>query len=177
MNQQINEEVKIAKKLPAGLLLFSLYFIVFALFQIGIKLLRPGYYDWYSWFYQAMPGHLIFLRYVFSISFRVAQLIVGIGILFRKEIFRKLVLCWSWIAVAAVYWKHPFDPIYRTCEPVVRDMCRTPGFHGLDVPLITKIAAWGSLVCVYAFDIGFSALMIYYFTRPGIKDQFKHPHV
>jgi len=162
------------KKFALGITLFGLYFIVDSLFQIYIKLLTPNYYSWYSAIFQAFPDKIILLRYPLSIAFRIFELALGIGILRREEIFRKFTLFFAWFTISIIYWKHPFDAMYKHTQIVVKNMYPiVAGPCQLTSPAYTNMIAWASLWCVYAIDIAISALAIYYFTRPYIKEEFK----
>lgn len=161
------------KKYPIGIILFSIYFVVDSLIQLYAKLIISNYYSWYSFILQPSPEHIIFQRYLLSIVFRIFKLIVGIGILLRREIFRKLALFMSWFIIIIVYWKHPFEALLKHTQIVINTVYRTTGIYGLTLAPFTRLIAWISLVCVYALDIGVSVLTIYYFTRPYIREQFK----
>ncbi|MBU4331957.1 hypothetical protein KKD20_02425 [Patescibacteria group bacterium] len=161
------------KKFALGITLFGLYFIVDSLFQLYVKLLTPNYYSWYSTIFQALPGKIILLRYPLSIIFRIFELALAIGILRREEIFRKFAVLFSWFTISIFYWKHPFDAMSKHTQIVVKNIHPIAGSCQLTSPAYTNMIAWVSLWCVYAIDIGISALAIYYFTRPYIKEQFK----
>jgi len=161
------------KKIAIGIMLFGLYFIADSLIQFYVKMFKPGYYSWYSSIFWPLPEHIIFIRYLLSIIFRIFKLISGIGILLRKEIFRKLTLLMSWFTIIIVYWKHPFNAVLRHADTVTKTIYQANGFNALTFPPPTRLIAGISLGCLYAFDIGVSVLAIYYFTRPYIREQFK----
>jgi hypothetical protein len=161
------------KKFALGITLFGLYFIADASCQLYIKLLTPNYYSWYSAIFQALPAKMILLRYLLSIAFRIFELVLGVGLLRRKPIFRKLAIFMSWFTIAIVYWKHPFDALVKHTQIVGRHLYPITGSCHLTPLAYTKMIAWISLWCIYAIDIGISALVIYYFTRPRIKEEFK----
>ena len=161
------------KKFALGITLFGLYFIIDSLSQLYVKLLTPNYYSWYSAIFQALPDKIILLRYPLSIAYRIVELALGIGILRREEVFRKFTIFFSWFTISIFYWKHPFDAMDKHAQIVVKNMSSIAGSCQLTSPEYTNMIAWVSLWCVYAIDIVISAWVIYYFTRPRIKEQFK----
>jgi len=161
------------KKFALGITLFGLYFIVDSLFQLYFKLLTPNYYSWYSTIFQPATEKTIFLRYLFSILNRIFELALGIGIFRRQEIFRKFALIFSWFTISIIYWRHPFDALINHSQIVVKNMYPVSGSCQLTSPAYTNMITWASLWFIYAIDIAISALAIYYFTRPHIKEQFK----
>jgi len=160
------------KKFAIGVTIFGLYFIIDSCFQLYIKLFSPNYYSWYSSIFGALPENLIFIRYILSTIFRIFELILGIGTLFRKELFRKLVLFMSWFTVIIVYWRHPFNALAKHVQIVVNNIYPVTSYQ-LNSPAYIKLISWVSLGLLYAIDIGFAVLAMYYFTRPRIKEEFK----
>jgi len=160
------------KKFSIGVTLFGLYFIADSSFQLVIKLFSPSYYSWYSSIFQPLPEKVIYLRYIFSIIFRIIELACGLGIFYRKEAFRRLAIFISWFTIAVVYWKHPFNALVRHEQIVVDNIYPVAGSR-LSSLAYTEFITWVSLGILYAIDIGIAALAIYYFTRPRIKEEFK----
>ncbi len=160
------------KKFAIGVTLFGVYFILDSCFQLYIKLFSPDYYSWYSLIFQSLPEKVIFLRYVLSIIFRIIELVFGLGIFCRKDVFRRLAIFMSWFTIAVVYWKHPFNALTRHAQIVVDNIYPATAPQ-LSYAPETKLIAWVSLMFIYALDIGIAALTIYYFTRPRIKEEFK----
>ena len=161
------------KKFALGITLFGLYFFVDSFFQLYAKLLTPNYYSWYSTIFQPAPEKTIFLRYLFSILYRIFELALGIGIFRRQEIFRKFALFFSWFTISIIYWKHPFDALINHSQIIGKNIQPIVGSCQVTSPAYINMIARISLWCVYTMDIGISALVIYYFTRPYIKEQFK----
>jgi small-conductance mechanosensitive channel len=160
------------KKFAIGVTLFGLYFIADSFFQLYMKFFSPNYYLWYSSIFQPLPEKIIFLRYVFSIIFRVIELAFGLGILCRKDLFRKLAIFMSWFAIAVIYWKHPVGAFTKHANAVINHIYPATNCQ-LSSPVNKEFVYWVSLGVVYAIDIGIAALAIYYFTRPRIKEEFK----
>lgn len=160
------------KKFALGVTLFGLYFIIDSCFQLYIKLLSPGYYDWYSSVFQPLPVKIIYLRYILSIIFRMIEFAFGLGIIYRKEASRRAAVFMSWFTIAIVYWKHPVNAFSRHAQNTVDNIYPATSCQ-LTPSAYAKIIPWISLAAVYAIDIGISALAIYYFTRPRVKEEFK----
>jgi hypothetical protein len=118
--------------------------------------------------FNPLPEKLIFGRYLLSIAIRIFLLIAGIGVLFRKDIFRKSVIFICLFTIGTIYWKHPFICFKNSLMFDIN--------HGLlSVNLIPKIdmIAWICVVICYMIDISIAIFLIYLFTRPKIKGQFK----
>ena len=160
------------KKFAIGVTLFGVYFIIDAFSELYSKLFSPGYYSWYSLIFQPLPEKVIYLRYILSIIFRMIELAVGLGIILRKDTFRKLAVFMSWFIIAIVYWKHPFSALTKHVKIVVDNIYSGAGYQ-LSAPLNIESISWVSLGFIYAIDIGIASLAIYYFTRPHIKEEFK----
>lgn len=164
--------LKLKNKQAIGVVLFGLYFFADAFFQLYVKLLKPGYYAWYSMVFEPSPERIIFLRYLFSIIFRILELTAGVGLILRREISRKLILLVSWFAIAIVYWKHPFNAVFHHAQVVVHNIGPLAQSSSLSLDAQAKLIAWISLGCLYLIDIGVSVATIYYFTRPYVKERF-----
>ena len=46
-------------------------------------------------------------------------------------------------------------------------------YTDLNQPFLIEVIEWGSLIALYAIDLGFAIWLIYYFTRPKIVAHFK----
>jgi len=125
-------------------------------------------FDSYAFKFRPLPENLIFFRYLFSIALRIFLFVTGIGVLFRKEIFRKCVIFAGFFTVITVYWKHPVSVfksvlLWRIEQGVVPASM---------MPKIDELAWKSALIC-YLIDIIIAFVLIYLFTRPKIKEQFR----
>lgn len=150
-------------KVSKEIIILSIIIILYSL--QGMPILN---FDSYALEFRPLPEKLILLRYAFSIALRIFLFITGIGILFRREIFRKCIIFASFFTIITVYWKHPVVVfkrvlIWRIAQGVV------------PVSMIPKIniLAWKSAAICYSIDIIIALVLIYLFTRPKIKEQFK----
>lgn len=115
-----------------------------------------------------LPEKLILIRYLFSIALRIFLLLAGIGVLFRKEFFRKCVIFGGLFTIITVYWKHPVIVfknilIWRIEQGIV------------PASMMSRIneLAWKSATICYLIDIIVVLVLVYLFTRPKIKEKFK----
>jgi hypothetical protein len=128
-------------------------------------------FDSFSSYYNKFrpsPQNLIFIRYLFSIALRLAVLISGIGILFRKHIFRKIIVFISFFTIATVYWKHP-----AICFKRVLLWRIAQGAVSADIIPRINILSWICVAICSIIDISVCLCLIYYLTRPKVREQFK----
>ena len=161
------------RRFPVGIWVFGIILILDSLSQLYLKLLKPGYYSWYSRIFQPLPEQAIFLRYLISILFRMLGLTACIGILLRKEILRKFTLLMCCLTIISAYWKHPFYALDKHSRAIIETISQSTGHHALTSLAYIRVIEISSLACLYALDIGLPALMLYYFTRPYVKERFR----
>lgn len=123
--------------------------------------------SYYTKFYPS-PENLIFIRYLFSITLRLILLISGIGILFRTNIFRKIIIFISFFTIATLYWKHPVICLKRVLFWKI-----TQGVLPVDIIPKINMLAWFSVIVLYIIDISVCLCLIYYLTRLKVKEWFK----
>ncbi len=153
------------RKRPLGVKIFSVLLIMGSLY----KLWGFWSYGYYRFMFQPLTEEAIFLRYCLSVGLRLAGLIIAVGVLFLKNIFRKTLLLLSFSTLCLLYWKHPFF--------VFENIARYNEQFFLNRIIVTELVypayPWISLIFNYAIDIGFSLAILRYFTRPQIKEHFK----
>ena len=118
--------------------------------------------------FSPLPGKLVFGRYLLSLVIRIFLFISGIGILFRKDIFRKSIIFISLFTICTIYWKHPFLCFKNSLMFNINHGVLSPSL----MPKIDMIA-WICVVICYMIDISIAIFLIYLFTRPKIRGQFK----
>lgn len=125
--------------------------------------------------FQYLPDRIIIVRYFVSIGLRIVGLIAGIGILFRKNLFRRLALALSFFTILTIYWKHPINCFRIIFDRIGQQILATSAIadQALTVIKLLQSVMWVTLVIVYIIDLGFSICLIYYFTRPKVKEQFR----
>ncbi|MDD5097122.1 MAG: hypothetical protein PHU59_01330 [Candidatus Omnitrophica bacterium] len=125
-------------------------------------------FSYYASKFAPLPEKFIFTRFVFSITLRIFLLISGIGILLRKEIFRKSVLLVSFFTICTIYWKHPVLCYKNSFMYNVKQ-----GWISADLIPKIDLISWFCVAASYLIDISISAFLIYLLSRPKIKAQFK----
>lgn len=159
----MNETHIVAKnRIPRDIIILSIIVVLYS-FQ-GLPTFD---FASYAIKFRPLPEKLILARYIFSLALRIFLLIAGVGILFRKEIFRKSILFVSIFTICTIYWKHPFLCFKNGLIFNIRK-----GVISADlIPKINMIA-WCTTVACYLIDIIIASFLIYLFTRPKIKEQF-----
>jgi len=118
--------------------------------------------------FSPLSEELILVRYIFSITLRIFLFIAGVGVLFRRDIFRKSILFICLFTICTVYWKHPFLCFKNSFMFNINQ-----GVVPVDLMPKINLITWFCVVTSYIMDIVISVFLIYLFTRPKIKEQFK----
>lgn len=126
-----------------------------------------SHFERYQFMFQHLPQDMILMRYKFSIVLRAAILITAIGILSRKDVFRKLLIWISFFNIITIYWKHPIG-CYRHIFKKMTEL----GLMQSSSLCQSNVFPWVMMACCYAIDIFIAAGIIYFFTRPSVKVQF-----
>ena len=150
------------KKRPLGVTIFGAILI-----WISLQRIPWLSFNVYHYYFQPLPEKIILIRYFISVSMGILELASGIGVLFLKDIFRKTALFISFLYILTVYWKHPFFVFLKIRREAIAK-------SGISMPEneINSIA-WGAVTIVSLLTIGFSIVLIFYFTRSKIKKLFK----
>jgi hypothetical protein len=156
-------DIIVRKKLSKEIIILSIIVIAYSL--QGLPTLD---FNSYAVKLQPLPETLILFRYVFSLALRIVLFTSGIGILFRKEIFRKCIIFIGFLTIATVYWKHPVIIFKRILMLRIEQGVVSESM----IPKMNMLA-WKSAVICYIIDIIIVSVLIYLFTRPKIKEQFK----
>ena len=152
------------KKIYAGICAISICLIFFS----AKDLWNFSHFERYQLIFQYLPQDTILLRHKCSVAIRAATLITAIGILFRKDIFRKLIIGISSFNIATIYWKHPLD--------CYRHIFKRMAESGLMQPSLLHLRetfSWIMMIICYIIDISIAVGLIYFFTRPFVKNQFR----
>lgn len=158
-------EIKPAAKgrLPADLIILSLVIILYS-----IQGMPPlNFNNYYIRFYPAAQ-RLIFLRYIVSIGIRLALFACGIGILLRREIFRKAAVFIAVFTIVTVYWKHPVSVFKK----ILTQQIGAGGAVAASQMLRVNMLAWICVIISSAVDIIIVCALAYLLTRPRRKEQF-----
>ena len=132
-------------------------------------------YKKYSAIFNWLATETIQRRYFFSWLFRIVSLACGIGILFRKELFRRLTMGWSMAAILCTFWKHPYQAfanVYLYYGLDVAAVCRQLERSGFPA-LSPEQLLGGSMIAARVADIIIYAGFIYFLSRKTIKAHFR----
>ena len=124
---------------------------------------RQLYFEYYSY----LPLWLAYARYSVSWTLRILGISSGIGILFYKDVFRKLLIIIGIFTICTVYWKHPYEGFKKHTahlDKVYPEMIKNVSFSSLTIYAV---------VIHIMYDITYQGVLIYYFTRPDVKAKFK----
>ncbi|MGE0268553.1 MAG: hypothetical protein AB7S78_08885 [Candidatus Omnitrophota bacterium] len=158
------------KKLQ-GVTLFSVLLIVYSLWQLALILDFPRY----KYIFQFLPDTSLLIRFSGSITLRILTIILAAGILSYKNRFRKALIFLSIYNILTVYWKHPYeafvnwDRYYQISPEKINTLIyRILGNMAIDYQTIKIISV--AAACIS--DVLFYGAIIYYFTRPPVKQRF-----
>lgn len=133
-------------------------------------LLPYARFPYYQSVFNYLPGSVILARYALSLSRRCLEIVLGLGLLRRKNIFRKISLGFFTIMLLATCWVHP----YRLVAMKVESNRKIASILSQDPD--KRITVQGFINIVYAVIViphmGFAAIFLYYFTRPKVREQF-----
>jgi len=126
-------------------------------------------FDFNAYYVKFYPAsrNLCFARFLISWIWRVILIISGLGIIFRKEIFRKMIILTSFISMLTIGWKHPLAAVKRFI--VLKINTGVLPFDWL--PKIDTIA-WAYVIIYSIIDLTVAFFLVYLFTRARIKEQF-----
>jgi len=150
-------ETRIKRKIPLGLAFLTLLLVTASLF----KLIRMTDFEYYQELYQQLPPYLINIRYVLSLLGKLLGLFAGIGLFYRNQLSRKVVIILSVISICILPWKYPYF-VFENIASITAD-----GFASPPVP-----NHWYEVICYSLRDLVFSATFIWYLTRPKVKAFF-----
>lgn len=157
---------------PLGLVVFGVGLIVTSLLQITALVDAGHYWD----LFQGLPPAAITGRYVASWVARGIGFAAGVGILQRREVFRKIAIALGWVTIATVQWKHPYDGFARHISDLE---LRVPQFGALlregfgQLGIERSTMTWIIVLIARAQEVLLALLLIWYFTRPHVKTQFR----
>lgn len=146
-------------KRPLGVIIFGLILIV-----TSLDLLRymPAY-DFYRQVNHEWPDIIIRIRFVGSYIFRLIGLACGVGVLCLSGPFRKLLLGLSWYSVITLPLRHTYQAQLFFSEPI---------YHQQGSSFSLETFTWIAVIIRWLIDGVFSLSVIYYFTRPKVKECF-----
>jgi hypothetical protein len=147
-------------KRPVGVIIFGLILIVSSL-----DLLRhmPAY-AFYAQVNHEWAEPFLKIRFIGSYIFRLIGLACGAGVLCLSNTFRKILIGFSWYCITTLPLRHTYSAQLFFSQPLYQQ-------HGSMFSLQTF--TWIAVIIRWIIDGVFSGLVIYYFTRPKVIDNFK----
>lgn len=159
---------KMIKTKFKGIYIFGILLILSSLDQMMMLIFKAR---WYWGYYHYYPIWFLTIRYIFSWLQRILGLSCGVGILFGKDIFRKIAIAIGIFTICFGYWKHPVDGFVNHIHELERMGILFKGIrpgNESDIYLLARISAFAS----WFADTVFWGWFIFYFTRKKVKDQF-----
>lgn len=156
------------KKRPKEVIIFATLIILGSLYQMfALKL------DLFKTLLQPLPEKIILAHFFISATLLILGVISAIGILYLKNTFRKIVL---FIAFYTLYTYLIESPLFILRnfhifveQSTIEFISRHP-----DIPAsFVSLATWSFAIITWIIDFTFAICLIYYFTRPKVKEQFR----
>jgi len=158
----------ILRKGSTGIRVFSSLLIVWAMFNL------MGMADVEGWNFinQPLPERVVQANYFITVFFTTLAMMSGLGILFLKESFRKIVIAAAFFTLFTYLIEGPLF-IYANLPALVQKQAALVIAESPDLSLVgLKVAIWFITIFGYVLDFGFAVALVYFFTRPQVKKQF-----
>jgi hypothetical protein len=159
---------------PLGVKIYGHLIMIMSMIHVLGLLSFAMKWDFYVFTYQFYPEWLLPIRYAFSWFQRIVGMTIGIGLLYYKELFRKLALILFSFAILTLPWKHPYQGFYNAahyldiyCADYIQSLERS---YGPGLTFVSQIRV--ALIFYYIVDFVFASSLLYYLTRPKVKDSF-----
>jgi len=155
------------KRASVGVIVFGILLILSSLFNVtGLNL------DATRFLLQPLPEALIVVFFYISVVCVVLSFVSGVGVFFLKDIFRKIVLFIGSYSIFTyvVFGYTTFSNMPRFIDREITEMMAT-------TPAVPEQAfysiMWACCIAFLILDFAFAVCLVYYFTRPKVKEQFK----
>ena len=155
--------IKINLSTPLRINIWGILLIVFSL--CGMILLLSSGYDHYRYLHQEYPPAIIALSYCVSWAVKILGLVSGIGILYRKDFFRKTAIAGSLFAILTTHLKHSYAGFLQHAHYLDEHL-------DLNLGIAFSSIAWPAMAAARIIDVIFAAALIYFFTRPEVRKHF-----
>lgn len=127
----------------------------------------------YKILFQPLPEKIIIVHYFFIKISLILGIVSGIGILFLKNIFRKIAVFLSAYTIFNYLVEGPFF-IFRNVPKTINDLALNISAQTKSVSLaVISGFLWNYIIIVWIMDFSFAILIIYFFTRSKVKEQFR----
>jgi hypothetical protein len=154
--------------IPAGIYVLSVLFIISSIIHMHVLFTQRS---WYWELFKYLPAWLIPFRYFFSWIQRIIGLVIIVGLLRLKEIWRRIMIGLGIFTIGTIFLKHPyhgFKQHTRLLDERFGEYLILVGFTDYS---FSDLTVW-AIVVAYLLDIGFALLYIYYLSKPSIKIHF-----
>lgn len=152
------------KKIATSINVWGILLIITSLY--GMIVLSASGYDHYRYLHAEHSASIIALRYCVSWAVKIWGFVSGIGILTRKDFFRKTAIAGSLFTILTIHLKHSYQGFARHTRYLDEHFdIPLEGFH------FTSLT-WSAMMISRMIDVAFAAVLIYFFTRAGIKKHF-----
>lgn len=149
-----------ARKRTIGTIIFGCILIVSSIFELYHI---PSYND-YIYINKDVPYNIIRIRFFVSYILRVFGLASGIGVICLNNNFRKILLGLSCFSILTIFLRHTYNSFLLYTTPIYSHE-KVPDFS-------LQSFTWAAVITSWTIEIGFSLLVIYYFTRPHVIRSF-----
>ena len=130
-------------------------------------------YEWYWNIFQYLPPQMILYRYIISFSARILQVIFALGVICRKEFFRKATFFLMTGTMFILYWKHPWEAVIygaKSMNLTISDLERVLWYMGINIDV--KLVTLGTL---YLADILVCLPLAILLVLPPVRKLFQAP--
>ncbi|MFH0827134.1 MAG: hypothetical protein V1923_04550 [Candidatus Omnitrophota bacterium] len=161
-----------AKKVPKGIVVFGVLLILGSLYETA-ALFSPGFFTYYKSLFPELSAFLLGARLSLSVIRRSCGLLLGWGLLKRKESLRKITILWGYFILATLYWRHPLPALQRHARFVLTTLTQSTGNDVWMQGNMENAVTIGALILCFLGDIVFWAALICYFLGPSAKAWFR----
>lgn len=129
--------------------------------------------DWYYGLFTYMPLWLVNARYSFSWFQRIFCIVIGVGLIHFKEIYRKITIWFCVFVMATLYWRHPYSAFLEHTRILDRKygyLLKTP--PEMNFKITFELLTIPSIIAQCLVDIAFCSMIIYLLTREPVKKLF-----
>ena len=148
----------------AAVITIAILYIIGPIFHIHKLIVdRQYYFEIYNYL-----GWMTAVRYSFSWFQRILGISCAIGILFYKEIFRKILFYICIFTILTVYWKHHYPAFL---DHTIRLAETYPGLYNTGVSHET-MAILG-IIIHSLLNIVYCLVVMHILTRPGVRKLFR----
>ena len=156
-------------KRSKGVTIFAILLIVSALVGLA-AVLDP---ETIKEQYRSLPESIVTIRYYISIIVVIGALVSGIGLFSLKNIFRKLTILVCSFGLYGYIIELPFILLKSIPSLIEKKaleiVATTPG-----IPAEVHIKGlWVAIITFWTIDFLFLFCLLFYLTRPKVKEQFK----